>query len=167
MLQPLFLIASCCPLLVRHPLHPLDEERFLSAVLHYTNSSTVHFKLSPAYVLYAAGRSALRTHGGTRIINKGVAMAESVIQASINLRGRLIKAIPTGCLFVFFCFLLRLIVRFVVDLVQRQRSIAGALAFWMANSSELLNFLKHDRELNPLTQQSQLDLSNLVHKAYK
>lgn len=58
-------------------------------------------------------------------------------------------------------------VRFVVDLVQRQRSIAGSLAFWMANSSELLNFLKRDRELSPLTQQSQLDLSNLVHKAYK
>lgn len=57
--------------------------------------------------------------------------------------------------------------RFVVHLVQRQGSIAGALAFWMANSSELLNFLKHDRELSPLTQQSQLDLSNLVHKAYK
>lgn len=59
------------------------------------------------------------------------------------------------------------IVRFVVHLAQRQRSIAGALAFWMANSSELLNFLKHDRELSLLTQQSQLDLSNLVHKAYK
>lgn len=57
--------------------------------------------------------------------------------------------------------------RFVVHLVQRQRSIAGSLAFWMANSSELLNFLKHDGELSPLTQQSQLDLSNLVHKAYK
>lgn len=97
------LIAGCCPLLVPLPLPPSAEERFLSAVLHYTNSSTVHFKLSPAYVLYAAGRSALRTHGGTRIINKSVAMAESVIQASTSLRGRLMKVIPTGCLFFFYC----------------------------------------------------------------
>lgn len=50
---------------------------------------------------------------------------------------------------------------------QRQQTIAGALAFWMANSSELLNFLKQDRDLSPLTQQSQLDLSHLVHKAYR
>lgn len=139
----------------------LAEERFLSAVLHYTNSSTVHFKLSPAYVLYAAGRSALRTHAATRIINKSVAAADRVIQASPSPGRRLFN------FFSFFFSIPPLIVRFVVHLVQRQRSIAGALAFWMANSSELLNFLKRDRDLSPLTQQSQLDLSNLVHKAYK
>ncbi|KAI3367154.1 hypothetical protein L3Q82_008211 [Scortum barcoo] len=50
--------------------------------------------------------------------------------------------------------------------LERQQAIAGALAFWMANSSELLNFFKHDRDLSSLTQQSQLDLSHLVHKAY-
>lgn len=51
--------------------------------------------------------------------------------------------------------------------LQRQKAIAGALAFWMANSSELLNFLKHDKNLSPLTQQSQQDLSHLVHSAYR
>lgn len=51
--------------------------------------------------------------------------------------------------------------------MQRQQAIAGALAFWMANSSELLNFLKHDKDLSSLTRQSQLDLSRLVHKAYR
>ncbi|KAM8736243.1 afadin isoform 2-T2 [Acanthopagrus schlegelii] len=117
-----------------------SEEAFLSAVINYTNSSTVHFKLSPAYILYAAGRFALQrhyrrgsppsgqTHGVTSIANKMVAMTEKVM--------------------------------------QRQQAIAGALAFWMANSSELLNFLKHDKHLSPLTQQCQLDLSHLVHKAY-
>ncbi|XP_008304631.1 afadin [Stegastes partitus] len=117
-----------------------SEEPFLSAVINYTNSSTVHFKLSPAYILYAAGRFALRrhrsrssppsgrTHGVTSITNKMVAMTAKVI--------------------------------------QRQQTIAGALAFWMANASELLNFLKHDKDLGPLTQQGQLDLSHLVHKAY-
>ncbi|XP_051813953.1 afadin-like isoform X2 [Acanthochromis polyacanthus] len=117
-----------------------SEEPFLSAVINYTNSSTVHFKLSPAYILYVAGRFALqrhhgrsspasgRAHGVTSITNKMVAMTGKVI--------------------------------------QRQQTIAGALAFWMANSSELLNFLKHDKDLGPLTQQSQLELSHLVHKAY-
>nr|XP_046268837.1 afadin [Scatophagus argus] len=117
-----------------------SEEAFLSAVINYTNSSTVHFKLSPAYILYAAGRFKLQrqyrrgspssgqTHGVTSIANKMVAMTGKVM--------------------------------------QRQQAIAGALTFWMANSSELLNFLKHDKDLSPLTQQSQLDLSGLVHEAY-
>lgn len=50
---------------------------------------------------------------------------------------------------------------------QGQQAIAGTLAFWMANASELLNFLKHDNDLSPLTRQSQLDLSHLVHSAYR
>lgn len=50
---------------------------------------------------------------------------------------------------------------------QGQQAIAGALAFWMANSSELLNFLKRDNDLSPLTWQSQLDLSHLVQSAYR
>ncbi|XP_035467399.2 afadin isoform X1 [Scophthalmus maximus] len=119
-----------------------SEDAFLSAVINYANSSTVHFKLSPAYILYAAGHFALRCqryrrgstpsgqkHSVKSITNKMVAMTEKVI--------------------------------------QRQESIAGALAFWMANASELLNFFKHDRDLRLLTQQSQLDLPHLVHKAYR
>ncbi|XP_037550755.1 afadin [Nematolebias whitei] len=116
------------------------EEAFLSAVINYTNSTTVHFKLSPAYILYAAGRFVLRCHDSrgspstgnvhpvTSITNKMVAMTRSVI--------------------------------------QRQQTIVGALTFWMSNSSELLNFLQHDEDLSPLTQQSQLDLTHLVHRAY-
>lgn len=51
--------------------------------------------------------------------------------------------------------------------LQGQQASAGALAFWMANSSELLNFLQRDRDLNVLTRLSQLDLSRLVHRAYR
>ncbi|RVE57630.1 hypothetical protein OJAV_G00218110 [Oryzias javanicus] len=114
------------------------EEVFLSAVINDTSSSTDQFRLSPAFILYAAARFALRRHRSpassscrddvTSITNKMVAMTEKVI--------------------------------------QRQHLALGSLAFWMANSSELLNFLKRDRDLSPLTQQSQLDLSHLVHKAY-
>ncbi|KAG7219097.1 hypothetical protein INR49_019304 [Caranx melampygus] len=68
------------------------EDTFLSAIINYTNSSTVHFKLSPTYVLYMACRYVLspsyrpdmspseRTHKVIAIVNKMVSMMEGVIQ---------------------------------------------------------------------------------------
>ncbi|XP_034153250.1 afadin isoform X2 [Esox lucius] len=74
-----------------------SEDAFLSAVMNYTNSSTVHFKLTPAYVLYMAGRYVLHrhhshnqdtahshlplehTHRITAAVNKMVVMTEVVI----------------------------------------------------------------------------------------
>lgn len=70
------------------------EDTFLSAIINYTNSSTVHFKLSPTYVLYMACRYVLspayrpdmspseRTHKVIAIVNKMVNMMEGVIQVS-------------------------------------------------------------------------------------
>ncbi|PWA27392.1 hypothetical protein CCH79_00000603 [Gambusia affinis] len=69
-----------------------SEDTFLSAIINYTNSSTVHFKLSPTYVLYMACRYVLsptyrpdmspseRTHKVIAIVNKMVSMMEGVIQ---------------------------------------------------------------------------------------
>ncbi|XP_061700364.1 afadin [Syngnathoides biaculeatus] len=109
------------------------EEAFLTAVINYANSSTIHFKLSPAYALYAAGRFGLqRPHA------------------------------PTGCI----NFIADKMVALTSKVIQRQQDIPGALAFWMANTSELLNFFKHDKDLSGPTRQCQLDLSRLVHKAY-
>ncbi|XP_037833875.1 afadin [Kryptolebias marmoratus] len=116
------------------------EEAFLSAVINYTNSSTVHFKLSPAYILYAASRFVLLRHHSRGSQSSGSAHTVASITNKMVAMTR--------------------------NVIQRQQTIAGALAFWMANSSELLNFLKHDEDLRPLTQQSQLDLSHLVQKAY-
>ncbi|KAM9707612.1 afadin [Menidia menidia] len=116
------------------------EEPFLSAVINYTNSSTVHFKLSPAYSLYAAGRFALRRHYGRGPPSSGHKhLVTSITNKMVAMTGKVI---------------------------QRQRAVAGALAFWLANSSELLNFLKHDKDLSPLTQQGQQELSHQVHRAY-
>nr|XP_040055730.1 afadin isoform X3 [Gasterosteus aculeatus aculeatus] len=115
-----------------------SEGAFLSAVLNYTNSSTVHFKLSPAYVLYAGTRFALQRHHrrGSARGDHGVTLTASRLVAMTS------------------------------KVIERQQAGAGALAFWMANCSELLNFLKHDKDLSVITRQSQLDLSHLVHKAY-
>ncbi|XP_070459002.1 afadin isoform X34 [Equus przewalskii] len=124
------------------------EDSFLSAIINYTNSSTVHFKLSPTYVLYMACRYVLssqyrpdvspteRTHKVIAIVNKMVSMMEGVIQE--------------------------------VDQVdQKQKNIAGALAFWMANASELLNFIKQDRDLSRITLDAQDVLAHLVQMAFK
>ncbi|XP_016068420.1 PREDICTED: afadin isoform X2 [Miniopterus natalensis] len=125
-----------------------SEDSFLSAIINYTNSSTVHFKLSPTYVLYMACRYVLssqhrpeaspaeRTHKAMAIVNKMVTMMEGVIQE--------------------------------VDQVdQKQKNIAGALAFWMANASELLNFVKQDRDLSRITLDAQDVLAHLVQMAFK
>ncbi|XP_053301176.1 afadin isoform X3 [Pleuronectes platessa] len=125
-----------------------SEDTFLSAIINYTNSSTVHFKLSPTYVLYMAARYILsptyrpdmspseRTHKVIAIVNKMVSMMEGVIQE-----------IPEGD--------------------QKQKNIAGALAFWMANASELLNFVKQDRDLSRITLDAQDILAHLVQMAFK
>uniref|UniRef100_F6WXV0 Afadin n=1 Tax=Ornithorhynchus anatinus TaxID=9258 RepID=F6WXV0_ORNAN len=125
-----------------------SEDSFLSAIINYTNSSTVHFKLSPTYVLYMTSRYVLsgqykpdispteRTHKVIAIVNKMVSMMEGVIQE--------------------------------VDQVdQKQKNIAGALAFWMANASELLNFIKQDRDLSRITLDAQDVLAHLVQMAFK
>uniref|UniRef100_A0A667YMR6 Afadin n=1 Tax=Myripristis murdjan TaxID=586833 RepID=A0A667YMR6_9TELE len=121
----------------------ISEDAFLSAIINYTNSSTVHFKLSPTYVLYMACRFVLaptyrpdmspseRTHKVIAIVNKMVSMMEGVIQ------------------------------------VSKQKNIAGALAFWMANASELLNFIKQDRDLSRVTLDAQDILAHLVQMAFK
>uniref|UniRef100_A0A8B9K7S2 Afadin, adherens junction formation factor a n=1 Tax=Astyanax mexicanus TaxID=7994 RepID=A0A8B9K7S2_ASTMX len=119
----------------------ITEDAFLSAIINYTNSSTVHFKLSPTYVLYMTCRYVMssqyrpdispseRTHKVIAIVNKMVSMMEGVI--------------------------------------QKQKNIAGALAFWMANASELLNFIKQDKDLSRITLDAQDVLAHLVQMAFK
>ncbi|XP_045551668.1 afadin isoform X19 [Salmo salar] len=118
-----------------------SEDTFLTAIINYTNSSTVHFKLSPTYVLYMTCRYVMsshyrpdigpseRTHKVIAIVNKMVSMMEGVI--------------------------------------QKQKNIAGSLAFWMANASELLNFIKQDKDLSRITLDAQDVLAHLVQMAFK
>lgn len=79
------------------------EDSFLSAIINYTNSSTVHFKLSPTYVLYLACRYVLssqsradvspaeRTHKVIALVNKMVSMMEGVIQVSLSPQSQFSK----------------------------------------------------------------------------
>ena len=43
----------------------------------------------------------------------------------------------------------------------------GFLAFWMANSSELLNFLRQDKHLAKTTEENQEELAQTVQMAFK
>ncbi|XP_029487195.1 afadin-like isoform X9 [Oncorhynchus nerka] len=125
-----------------------SEDTFLTAIINYTNSSTVHFKLSPTYVLYMTCRYVMsshyrpdigpseRTHKVIAIVNKMVSMMEGVIQE-------------------------------IPEADQKQKNIAGALAFWMANASELLNFIKQDKDLSRITLDAQDVLAHLVQMAFK
>uniref|UniRef100_A0A8C4QSF1 Afadin, adherens junction formation factor a n=1 Tax=Eptatretus burgeri TaxID=7764 RepID=A0A8C4QSF1_EPTBU len=118
------------------------EEAIIASIIHYTNSSTVHFKLSPTYSLYLASRWVLtgpvqpepgRTERARRtgmLVSRMAATMETVVQVSPNCT-------------------------------------AGSLAFWMANASELLNFMRQDRNLGPLTLESQDALANTVQVAFR
>uniref|UniRef100_A0A671SP84 Afadin-like n=1 Tax=Sinocyclocheilus anshuiensis TaxID=1608454 RepID=A0A671SP84_9TELE len=112
-----------------------DEDSFLLAVVNDINSSTIHFKLSPAYVFYLVGRF-LTSH-------KPMQSEQKV------------------------CMVFDKIVHLIQGVIQKQRNIALALAFWMANTSELLNFTRRDRDLCPITLQAQNTLTQLVQQAFR
>ncbi|KAG8444323.1 hypothetical protein GDO86_009491, partial [Hymenochirus boettgeri] len=118
-----------------------SEDSFLSAIINYTNSSTVHFKLSPTYVLYMTCRYVI----------------SSKYKADISAVERSQKVVAV----------VNKMVEMMESVIQKQKNIAGSLAFWMANASELLNFIKQDRDLNRITLDAQDVLAHLVQMAFK
>ncbi|XP_073683627.1 afadin-like [Garra rufa] len=117
-----------------------NEDSFLLAVINDINSSTIHFKLSPAYVFYLVGRF-LTSQSEQR--NKPEQTEQKV------------------------CMIFDKIVHLIQDVIQKQRDISVALAFWMANASELLNFIRWDRDLCHITFQAQNSLAQLVQQAFR
>ena len=59
---------------------------------------------------------------------------------------------------LFFCF---------SGTVDHAVSDSSTLAFWMANSSELLHFLKSDRHITAFSLRAQDILAETVHNAFK
>jgi len=53
------------------------------------------------------------------------------------------------------------------DHIEINHGDPGFLAFWMANSSELLNFLRQDKHLSRMTEQNQEELAQTVQMAFK
>lgn len=55
---------------------------------------------------------------------------------------------------------------YLYKLFQNKQSDSRALAYWMANSSELLHFLKSDRHMSAFSIEAQDTLAEGVHAAF-
>ena len=53
------------------------------------------------------------------------------------------------------------------NILQENNTTAGHLAFWMANSSEFLHFLKQDKHLTNMTEESQKILAHTTQQAFR
>ena len=51
--------------------------------------------------------------------------------------------------------------------LQDSKSIPGALAFWLSNTSELLHFLRRDYRLSMFAHEYENTLTSIIHMAYK
>ncbi|XP_013410608.1 afadin isoform X2 [Lingula anatina] len=117
------------------------EDAFLSALISEVNGANVQFKLSPTYSLYMATR--YRISRGYRP------------DMSPNERAHRLTV---------WCGKVATITQIAI---QDNGDNASALAFWMANASELLHFFKHDREIGPFTLEAQDILAEAVQLAFK
>ncbi|XP_061430653.1 afadin isoform X6 [Lethenteron reissneri] len=127
------------------------EEAFLAGVVNYTNSTTAHFKLSPTYALYLAAR---RTLGSPNTASASSASEEERLRRTVSLVNRMVA-------------MMEAVIQDLKHHEQEQSGMASALAFWMANASELLNFLKQDSELGRVTADGQDVLASGVHTAFR
>lgn len=50
---------------------------------------------------------------------------------------------------------------------QVNAGVTPELAFWMANASELLNFVRHDIDVSPCTSEAQDTLAKSVQQAFR
>ena len=117
------------------------EEGFLGAVIFNVSPTTLQFKLAPTYALYLAARYRATTHFRPEV--------------TPHERAHLLST-----------FLLR-VSHILMQVVQERNSDGNTLAFWMANSSELLHFLKSDRQIGAFSLDAQDVLAEVVQLAFR
>ncbi|XP_071137644.1 afadin-like isoform X5 [Mytilus edulis] len=116
------------------------EDSFLRSVILEINSSGTQFKLAPTYTSYMAVRYCIS--GGYRPDMSPHDRAHRV----------------TG--------LVNKISNLVHQAVQNNRDNPVALALWMANASEILNFFKQDHDIHPFSLEAQEILAESVQLAF-
>ena len=125
------------------------EEAFLNAITVSLDVSRAHFKLAPTYTLYMATRFRASTHYRPELVPE-----ERAVRLTEMLNGVSERIFGT--------------VRITGQQQHDPNSNAAAkLAFWMANSSEFLHFLKSDRHITSFSLQAQDILAETVHLAFK
>ncbi|KAI8520677.1 LIM domain binding [Branchiostoma belcheri] len=117
------------------------EEQLLSQVISEVNGAAVQFKLAPTYTLYMAARH--RIASDARNVQTAAERLHRLNSMTIRVASMISRTIQEGS------------------------AIAGVLAFWMANASELLHFLKMDRDTSRQTQEAQGILGDAVQMAFR
>ena len=117
------------------------EEIFFSDIIAGLDVNSVQFRLAPTYTLYMATRFRASTHYRPELIpeERAVRLTDMLNYVADQVYG-------------------------VVEANQRD---AGYLAFWMANASEILHFLKSDRHITSFSHAAQDLLAEAVHLAFK
>ncbi|XP_028968030.1 afadin [Galendromus occidentalis] len=117
------------------------ENVFLDSVVSRLDPAQVQFKLAPTYTLYMAARYRASTHFRpecspneraqrlTKVINKVASSIHRCVEERCNM------PVPNSA-----------------PMAQHR---VHCLSFWLANASELLNFLKNDRHLSAYTLDAQ------------
>ncbi|XP_067643975.1 afadin isoform X2 [Eurosta solidaginis] len=117
------------------------QELFLRHIISELDVNAPHFKLAPVYSLYLCAR----------------------YRASTHYRPELQPTERAHKLTIF----LHHVANLIYTVVQEQYSDPRILAFWMANSSEFLHFLKSDRHISAFSVQAQEVLAEGVQTAFR
>nr|XP_036675180.1 afadin isoform X3 [Drosophila suzukii] len=117
------------------------QELFLRHIISELDVNVPHFKLAPVYSLYLCAR----------------------YRASTHYRPELQPTERAHKLTMF----LHHVANLVYSVVQEQYTDPRILAFWMANSSEFLHFLKSDRHISAFSVQAQEVLAEAVQTAFR
>ncbi|XP_055378008.1 afadin isoform X4 [Condylostylus longicornis] len=117
------------------------QENFLRQVITELDVNAPNFKLSPVYTLYLCAR----------------------YRASTHYRPELQPTERAHKLTIF----LHHVANLIYSIIQDQYNDPRVLAFWMANSSEFLHFLKSDRHISAFSVQAQEVLAESVQSAFR
>ncbi|CAH1117411.1 unnamed protein product [Phaedon cochleariae] len=127
------------PAVLEFPEEP--QEQFLARVITHLDVGQPTFRLAPAYALYLCARYRASTHYRPEL---------TPTERAHKLTGLLQHA--------------ALLVRHTV---QDRSTESAAQAFWLANASELLHFLKSDRHVGAFSLQAQDALADAVQLAFR
>ncbi|XP_048521195.1 afadin isoform X3 [Dendroctonus ponderosae] len=127
------------PAVLEFPEDP--QEQFLARVITHLDVTTPTFRLAPAYTLYLCARYRASTH-----YRPELTPTERAHKLTLVLQHAAMLIRHT---------------------VQDRSTESTSQAFWLANASELLHFLKSDRHVNPFSLQAQDTLADAVQLAFK
>ncbi|KAJ8948414.1 hypothetical protein NQ314_008408 [Rhamnusium bicolor] len=127
------------PAVLEFPEEP--QEQFLARVITHLDVTTPTFRLAPAYTLYLCARYRASTH----------------YRPELTPTERAHK----------LTLLLQHAAMLIRHTVQDRSTESISQAFWLANASELLHFLKSDRHVSAFSLQAQDTLADAVQLAFK